>query len=113
MPGLVGEIDVALSIDFAEFGSLSVVPGCRRRIVSAWAGLPQAGRGAHAQRLMRTQLVVLVAEVIQPVLLEPALSAGAAACLFQRSVEALDLALRLRMADAGEAAAHALLHHPH
>src|SRR5438067_1208348 len=40
---------------------------------------------------MRAQMVVLVAEVVEPVLLQPALPAGAAACLLQRAVEPLRL----------------------
>ncbi len=62
---------------------------------------------------MRAQVVVLLAEAIQSWLRIALRMAASTAGLFERPMEALDLALRLRMADAGEVEPDADSHQPH
>src|SRR5712691_1852540 len=107
------KVKVSVGVHLSQFGALAIVPGGRVGIVGARTRLPEAGRGAHAQGLMGTQLVVFLAEPIQPTLLQPCSRSRPRSRLFQRAVEPLHLALRLRVADAGEATAHTLFHQPY
>src|SRR3984957_6641371 len=114
LPAPPVEGDLAGLFQPVQFGMFGVQPRRRVGIVGVGAGLPQAGRSPHPQRLVGTDMVVILTEVVQPALPESRFGQAAQTPgLLQRAMEALYLALRLRMPEPGQIQAHALLHQPH
>src|SRR5271170_815620 len=108
----IGDVQLALAVDLQHPGALRVMPARRVGIVTPWAGTPATGWGLHAQGLVRTQVVVLPAITVQPMLGRLPTQSAPGERTFERAVKALHLALCLRMSDAAPMQPYALLHQP-
>jgi hypothetical protein len=64
----IRDVQLALTVDFKHPGSFRILPTRRIRIVAPRAGAPATGRSLHAQGLVRTQVVMLPAITVQPML---------------------------------------------
>src|SRR5271155_3201980 len=64
----VAYVQLALAVDLQHPGSLGIMPARRVGIVALRAGTPAAGRSLHVQGFVRTQIVVLPAIMVQPML---------------------------------------------
>jgi hypothetical protein len=111
-PALSIEFQLALRSQLFDFRVLWIAPLRRMRVVAARARNPTGGGGLHAQRLMGANLVVLVAELVQPLLLHLGLPQAPATRHLQREMEAFDLALSLGAPNAAKKTFDALLHQP-
>src|SRR5258706_4175043 len=106
------DLDLALAIHFQHPRSSWIVPARRMGIVAMETGLPQRRRSPHAERFVRSHVVVLPAIRIQPSL--PVLPRHPAPlpCPLQRSVKTFHFALGLRMPNAAPVQPNALSHEP-
>jgi hypothetical protein len=104
------EAEPAVGVKTGEFGAGRIASVGRLGLIGPLAWVP----GLHAQRLVRAERVVLLAEVVQPALVQGRLGqAAASSCQFERAVKAFHLALRLRVPETGEVELDALLDQPH
>src|SRR5205823_2405271 len=81
-------------------------------VVAARTGLPAAGGDLHGQSLVGTEVVVLPAIVVEPEVGRCGERCAPVERTLQRTVEALQVALGLRMADAAPVEPDALAHEP-
>src|SRR5690242_21468775 len=82
------------------------------RLIAALARSPTRERNLHPERLVRTQVIVLVTKSVQPILIRR-IGMAAANRALQRSMHPLHFALRLRMAERAVEQPHALPDDPH
>src|ERR1700736_2379864 len=86
--------ELARSLQAGDFGADGIDPGSRVGLEAPLAGPPYARRGLHLERFVRPDMVVLLAEIVQPRLVPLWLrQATAPAGHLKGAVEALHLAL--------------------
>src|SRR5258706_3110660 len=114
LPAASVELELSGRLQPLHLSALGILPRGGSWVIAPPAWLPHAGRGLHGQRFVRTQMVVLMAEVVEPALAQRHLRKTAPpAGHLPGAGEAFHLALGLRMGDAGDEQPHSLLHQPH
>src|ERR1017187_7265220 len=93
------QLDLSIAVDLEHPRTRLILPRRRVGIVTPRARSPVAGRGLQAQRLVRSQVVVFPAELIEPGL--QVLRRGTAALhgALQLAMKALHFPLGLRVTD--------------
>src|SRR6266702_2860212 len=106
------QVQLPLAVDLEHPGAFRIGPASWVWVVAAWTGLPAAGGDLHGQSLVGTDVVVLPAIAVEPELWLRGQRSAPVERALERTVEAFDLALRLRMADTAPVELDALAHEP-
>src|SRR5260370_822481 len=106
------QVEFPLAVDLEHTGAFRIGPARWVWVVAARTGMPAAGRGLHGQSLVGTDVVVLPAIVVETGLQLWRQRSAPVERALQSTMEAFDLALRLRMADTAPVELNALAHEP-
>src|SRR5258708_26661355 len=107
-------VQLPLAAESMHFCSAGIFPSRRVDLIATLAAMPERSRRLHAQRLVRTLVVIFLAKGVEPRLLyRSGVASPFSARRFQRAVESFHFSLRLRMPIPAQVQLNSLLHYPY